>query len=129
MSKIDIMAAISLADDDSDIPGGELSAEVEAADEDSALEVIKTLLTDLSAKGGRSYEVLSHENYADDSGNDMVSITIKLDDAPEISWITFYYKLQDLGLDDPEDVDVSEVASQWINDFLDEDNEIVVEEI
>jgi len=129
MQTIDIMVAISLTDTDSEIPGGEISAEIVADDEDSAIEALKQLLTDFSAKGGRSYAVVGNEFFTDDSGNDMVSVTIKLNDIPEISWATFYYGLEDLGLDDPEDVDVTELAARWINDFFDEDNEIVIEEI
>jgi len=127
MPTIDILVSISLSDTESDIPGGEVSAEIEAADEDSAIETLKELLTALSAKGGRSYSVVGHDFY--DNGDSMVSVTIKLNDVPEISWATFYYKLEDLGIDDPEDFDASEAAFRWINDFFDEDNKIVVEQM
>jgi hypothetical protein len=129
MSSIDILAAISLADSDSGVPGGEISAEIEAKDSDAAIESIKRLLTDFSARGGRSYTIVSSEFYVNGSGDNMISVTIKLDDIPEISWVTFYYKLEDLGIVDPEDIDFSEITARWINDFFDEDNEIILEEM
>jgi hypothetical protein len=129
MQTIDLLASIRIADTECRIPGGEISAQIEAEDPDSALVTLNQLLTALSLKEGRSYTVINHEFFCNDTDNNMVSITINLHDVAEISWVTFYYDFYDLGIDSAEEINVSEVAALWISDFFDEDNQIVIEEL
>ena len=122
-----ILASIRLADEGQGISGGEVSAEIEAEDQDTALQILENLLKEFSLKSHRSFSISNYEIISNEDGDDIICITLDFTDISEISWVTFYHKLTDL---DPEDFDresVSELAHLWVGNFFDEDNEIVVE--
>ncbi len=127
MESHSILASISVANRELDILGGEVSADIEAEDEDAAVEVLENLLNEYSSKGQRSYSVLNHEIFENDDDAATICITVSLNDISEINWITFYCKPQDIEVDDLDDSDISDLTYQWFSKFFDEDNQIVVE--
>lgn len=127
MEEQNIFVSVRVADSDSGIPGGEISACILAENDQSAVENLHRILAELSAMDGRCFNVLSYEIFENDNGETVASITIDLPDIEEIEWATFYYKLTDIGIDDPDDVDPSELAELWIGEFFDEDNQILID--
>ena len=127
MEIYNILVSVAVDDPETNIPGGEISASIEAADPQAAVESLKSLIAEICKMNSRAYYVLANEVYPEDDDDYVASVTIKFDDIEEIDWITFYYRLSELGLDDPDLVEPSELAAEWIGDFFDEDNQISVD--